>query len=238
MSNSCPAKGWRLREAIQEIAPRELWDSFEAARQDLATEYSQRRSANDGPDEDDSYTGFGVEDEQRNAAAQDAKRRHLSACENNLRCAFQDELIAGRFYAEGAPDSPQANPIRIKPACWEHVRVRDWDVSVMEMDGCPPVRFYDVRIFVTARTTAERRRASSSKAASECEQWLMRMMRTTPMTERHTKTQYKIQAMEKFKGLSARSFDRAWGNACKAIEAGWDAAGRPRKSSHGKSPHQ
>jgi hypothetical protein len=224
LGNPCPAKGWRLREAVREISPQELWNALNEAE---CAVNAAEQCYNATP----CWFDDGDPAKKNHAqAARDARRHQRDACANAIWHFLRDELIADRLLAEGIPDNPNAAPIRIRPVCWQHIRVADWDAAVVKMTGNPPITFFDVRIFEQPSRAAERRVRLTSKAADDCRKWLIGLMRTSPNMKPLSKAEYRRQAMDKFPELSIRSFEVAWKNACETTGANWNAAGRPKKS--------
>jgi hypothetical protein len=71
---------------------------------------------------------------------------------------------------------------------------------------------------------------SSNKAKVNCREWLTAEMRASPTTRTRGKEDLLREALDKFPGLTVRSFELAWGAARESAGAeNWSKAGRPRK---------
>lgn len=73
---------------------------------------------------------------------------------------------------------------------------------------------------------------SSIAAVTQCESWLVRLVREHPAGRANSKSQLFEEATQRWPDLSRRGFERAWSSATADEEAAaWRTGGRPRKTS-------
>jgi hypothetical protein len=75
-------------------------------------------------------------------------------------------------------------------------------------------------------------RQSTSLAATQCLEYLTRLMRQSPTIQPKSKTEYSAHCLATFRHLSKRSFENAWEKAKRQTGAEWGKSGRRKKSPH------
>lgn len=141
--------------------------------------------------------------------------------------AVRDQLISGTLRAEGCPGSANAAPARIRETSWKYVGAVDWERSVITVAGTPPVRFYDVQIYESPETAAEKKTKDTIAAETGCLEWLQKQVAASPNRRPQTKTAYWAEAKQSHPRLSKKAFKRAWEQATLGNTA-WNRPGPTR----------
>jgi hypothetical protein len=154
--------------------------------------------------------------------------QHIRSAETVLR----RELITAKLNAEAVRDS-DGSVVVIPAIEWPRLQFcehRDCDYLCFENDSLG--RAYSQLLFrrselmeIWPRTPSGV--VSSGKAAADCTAWLQNLVKEAPERRPKSKGALYHDALEKFPGLSRKSFDQAW-HQCAPL--GWQAGGRPKGS--------
>lgn len=147
-----------------------------------------------------------------------AERQLVQALYADLR----QRLLAGELSAWARNGDPITNYQQIPADAWRVLRVKSWSnsIAITRERRC----LYDV-------TVCRHATPGLASAETSCERWLRRLREEGPKDR--SRPEYEKEAMERFPGLSAKGFGRAW----RAAHAGtdWARPGAPRKRASGEN---
>ena len=122
-------------------------------------------------------------------------------------------IVDGEYWRNGFDDKLFS---RWRQLEWSHLRIRAGEVAKIKLgkhDG----------------------RELKAGAGRKCQRWLVDEMNKSPKYRPKPKSEYRIEALAQFGGLSGRHFDTAWKQAIFETGANWSEPGRPSAS---KSQHR
>ena len=122
-------------------------------------------------------------------------------------------IVDGEYWRIGFDDKLFS---RWRQLEWSHLRIKAAEVAKINLgkhDGCK----------------------SKAGAGRKCQKWLVDEMNKSPEYRPKPKSEYRIEALAQFNGLSGRHFDTAWKQAIFETRANWSEPGRPSAS---KSQHR
>lgn len=144
----------------------------------------------------------------------------------------EEHLLAEGFDQEG-------KLVEIPPREWAHLKLfEDGKRDVLRYDALDRNEPYsNVRFRRKDLMRLWPPDEAKAKAESACRRWLVLQMHDLPAGRTKSKKQFEQEAVNKFRPLAVRQFQRAWDLAIEeALAPAWKKAGRPLKKI--KSPHQ
>jgi hypothetical protein len=196
------SQNWTIREAIQEIAPKEF-DAWCIAQKNT----------------------YGMMRVNPNEARYQQILREYAVATSAVEGLLRRKLKSGELVATGREGNPLTEPKKVPSSAWDLLQFVSWERSIAKHRGSQ-ITLYDVRI-AWGKGKAPRAKTRASYEAA-CEEWLLSLVKAN-LERPIAKSKLKEKACAFWKGLSEGRFDSAWDRATKDAPA-WRRSGRRRAS--------